>query len=159
MNLPDLNPDFQDLIACLAEHRVEFVIVGGYALAFHGVARYTEDIDVFFTRKRENVLRLQLALKEFGVTLSDNEAKELTQPDRFLTFGSSPRAVDLLNKITGIEFDEIYVRSDSVTLGGIDVKILGLEDLVRTKRAVRRPKDLQDLEALRKLHGKLPGDS
>ncbi|RYG38636.1 hypothetical protein EON81_03080 [bacterium] len=159
MSPPELSPDFRDLVESLTLQSVEFLIVGAYALAYHGVSRYTEDFDVWIARSEENARRLRLALHEFGMAMSEAEALALAQnTERFFTFGAKPSAVDILNFLSGCDFETAYGRSITTELDGLPVKVLSLVDYVATKNASGRPKDKRDLEALREAKGSLPGD-
>lgn len=157
---PALSPDYRDLIECLTRHGVEFILVGAYALAFHGHPRHTRDLDLWIERSRENTRRLQAAMREFGVPLREEEAESLTQERHFLTFGHEPQAVDILNFLDGCDFPTAAARAVRVELDGIPVAILSLEDYVATKRASGRLKDRDDLRRLREVRGRLPrGDA
>ncbi len=156
--LSDLNRDFQDLIDCLTAHHVEFMIVGAHALAFHGVARYTQDLDIWIRRTGENAQLLKDALSEFGVPISEVEALQMTYDRKFLRFGHEPRKIEILNFLDGCDFDQAFGRAIRDELGGTPVAVLGLEDYVATKRASARPKDTSDLALLRSMIGRLPGD-
>lgn len=155
----DLNPDFQDLIKYLTVQNVEFLIVGAHALAFHGVARYTQDLDLWMRRTEANARLLQSALSDFGLPLPESAVAELLSERKFLRFGIEPSRIEILNFLDGCDFDLAWSRALHDTLGGVPVAILGLEDYVATKRASGRPKDLSDLVLLRSMIGPLPGDA
>ncbi|MGV3615657.1 MAG: hypothetical protein ACO1SV_10020 [Fimbriimonas sp.] len=155
---PDLSPDFQDLINCLTSHDVDFLIVGAHALAFHGIARYTEDLDVWIDRSESNALKLQAALTEFGIPIANDVALAFLQERRMLRFGMAPTKIEVLNFLDGCEFALAASRAQNESIGGTPVRILGLEDYIATKRASGRPKDLSDLTLLRSAIGPLPGD-
>lgn len=156
--LKDLNRDFQDLINCLTSQSVEFMVVGAHALAFHGIARFTNDLDIWIRRTEENTERLRIALNEFGVPISRQEAQQLLGERKFLKLGNEPRRVDILNFLDGVEFDSAYARSSREVLDEAHVAIIGLDDYVATKRASGRAKDFSDLALLRSQLGPLPGD-
>lgn len=154
----DLNPDFQDFIDLLTSQGVDFLVVGAHALAFHGIARYTEDLDVWVRRTENNVLRLRSALNEFGIVITEEAAKGLLGERRMLFFGVEPRRIDVLNFLDGCDYDQASERAVDQELGGTPVRILSLEDYVATKRASGRVKDQSDLALLREAIGPLPGD-
>ena len=156
--LTDLNQDFQDLIKSLTVHHVEFLIVGAHALAFHGVARYTQDLDVWMRRSAENAKNLAAALSDFGLPLSDSDVQEMLNERKFLRFGHEPTRIEILNFLDGCDFETASTRACHESLGGVPVSILGLEDYVATKRPSGRPKDESDLTLLRSMIGRLPGD-
>jgi hypothetical protein len=156
--LSDLNQDFQDLIKSLTDQNVEFLVVGAHALAFHGVARFTEDLDLWMRRSKSNTLRLQRALADFGIRISDTDTAQLLEERKFLRFGHPPTKIEILNFLDGCEFDTAAARAPKETLGQVEVAILSLEDYVATKQASGRPKDASDLALLRSMIGDLPGD-
>lgn len=154
----DFNQDFEALIKSLTDQNVEYLVVGAHALAFHGVARYTQDLDLWMRRSEENARRLQIALTEFGLAIPNAVIAELQKERKFLRFGKEPRRVEILNFLDGCDFDAAWIRAKHEVLGGVPVSILGLEDYVATKVASGRPKDASDLTLLRSAIGKLPGD-
>lgn len=154
----DLSPDFQDLINCLTSQDVEFLIVGAHALAFHGVARYTEDLDVWVHRTEANAKKVQAALKDYGIPISDEAAQALLQERRMLRFGIAPTKIEILNFLDGCDFELAASRALTESFGGTPAHVLGLEDYVATKLASGRPKDFSDLTLLRSAIGPLPGD-
>jgi len=156
--LKDLRQDFQDLIKSLKDRNVEFLIVGAHALAFHGIARYTQDLDIWMHRTSENARRLGLALADFGLPLSESDIQLMMTERKFLRFGNEPMRVEILNFLDGCEYDTASARASHETLGGVPVSILGIEDYIATKRASGRPKDASDLALLRSMIGHLPGD-
>jgi hypothetical protein len=156
--LNDLNADFQDLINCLTVQSVEFLVVDAHALAFHGVARYTGDLDLWMRRSSENVNKLRAALETFGVPITADDAGRMMEPRKFLRFGAEPCRIEILNFLDGCEYEVASLRADHEKLGDSHVSILGLSDYVATKRASGRPKDESDLVLLRSMIGNLPGD-
>lgn len=156
--LPELHPDFQDLLNCLTRHDVEYIVVGAHALAVLGVARYTQDFDVWTRRTEENNARLQTALREFGLELSDENMRDFLRERKFLRFGHVPVRIEILNFLDGCDFDAAFPRSPEQVVAGTRARFLGLEDYVATKQASGRPKDAADLELLRSMIGPLPGD-
>ncbi len=105
--MEDLSPDFRDLIESFTSHNVDFIIVGAYALAFHGHARFTEDTDIWVQRSEENAEKVRAVLDDFGIPIDDSAAQALTEDRRILQFGVRPQRVDILTFIDGCEF-EIY---------------------------------------------------
>lgn len=158
--MEDLSQDFQDLIESFTSHRVRFIVVGGYALAFLGHPRFTEDIDLWIERSEDNAQRVRAALAESGIAMDDEAARQLTQDRMLLQFGIKPQRVDILTFLDGCSFTTAIDRATISSLGGSEVAFLSLEDYVLTKRASGRSKDLRDLEDLREALGKpLPGDT
>jgi hypothetical protein len=148
--LRSLNADFKDLLLCLAREHVEYVLVGAYALAFHGVPRATGDIDVLVRPSRDNAERVWRALRAFGAPLSTAgvEPGDFAAPGRVYQIGLPPRRVDILTSISGVAFDEAWASRVEAELEGATVPFLGRDALITNKRASGRMKDLADVERL-----------
>lgn len=142
-----LNPDFKEFAELLNAHRVDYLVVGGYALAAHGHPRYTGDIDFWLDRSPKNVERLLAALNEFGFGALGLRAEDFG-PDAVIQLGQPPRRIDLLMGIDGVEFGDCHARREVITLDGLPLNFIGLEDFKTNKRATGRHKDLADLDAL-----------
>lgn len=140
-----LAPDVVDFVAALNEHDVVCVLVGGYAVGVHGVARATGDIDFLYERSDANVRRLCAALAAFGAPAEVIDADALGSPGLITAFGQSPARIDLLNEIDGVTFATVWHNSLSTTLGGQSVRVIGLAELRANKAASSRLKDHQDL--------------
>jgi hypothetical protein len=142
--------DTVDLLQLLQKHQVRYVIVGGEAVIFHGHARFTGDVDLFYSTKAENAERLFTALKEFweGNVPGIQDVNELTKPGYVIQFGRPPNRIDLLSSIDGVTFEEAWDTRLEVEFAGggnLTVAILSLEKLLQNKRASGRPKDLDDV--------------
>jgi predicted nucleotidyltransferase len=147
-----MESDWKELIELLQSHGVEFMVVGAHALAFFGRPRYTEDLDLFLRMGSENQVALQSALKEFGITISDDRAKKLMFQDRqMMVLGHEPHAVDLLNFLDGLDFDSAWKSKVEGSVFGVKAWIISKEDFIKTKLATGRKKDLLDLELLREI--------
>jgi predicted nucleotidyltransferase len=142
------HPDFEELLRLLEENGVEYMIVGGYAVAFHGYPRFTKDIDVFYKLDAPNVERLLRALKAFGFGEVDLPEGALSVRGEIITFGISPVRVDLLNEIDGVSFEEARPNIVRGTYGNVKVAFIGREDLLRNKRSTPRARDKADVEEL-----------
>jgi hypothetical protein len=144
------SPDTLDFIRLLGKHRVRYLIIGGEAVIFHGHARFTGDVDFFYSTDAENTVRLFAALREFwsGDIPEVANVCELQKPGYVIQFGRPPNRIDLLSSADGINFDEAWKTRIEVDVSGADsvrAYLLSLEMLVRNKRAAARPKDLDDL--------------
>jgi predicted nucleotidyltransferase len=147
--LPAISQELSELIAFFTSRKVEFIVSGAHAMAAYSQPRYTEDLDLFVRRQRDNLLRLQLALRDFGLEITDDGVEEfLAGPRSMMRIGSPPSQVDILNFLSGLKFEEAMGNAGKAKLGGVEVSILSLEDLKTTKRAAGRPKDLEDLRRL-----------
>lgn len=150
--LEGLNDDFRELLTTLAREGVEFLVVGAYALAFHGVPRTTGDIDIFVRPTAANAARAWKALAAFGAPLdaSGVTAGDLTEPGVVYQIGVAPRRIDVMTEISGLDFDEAWASRVPAELTGRTIHFIGKDALLRNKRAAGRAKDLADLERLRK---------
>ncbi len=144
------HPDFEELLRLLEDHGIEYMIVGGYAVAFHGHPRFTKDMDLFFRLTEENALRLREALVEFGFPEHDLPLEAFTTRGNVLTFGTVPTRVDLINEIDGVSYEEARPNVVRGRYGDVEVAFIGLADLVRNKKATPRIKDKGDVEELGK---------
>jgi len=145
-----LQKDLREFIESLNSRRVEYVIVGAHALAFHGHPRLTVDIDFLVRPTSENAQRLLDALSEFGFALDPKEASTFTRAGMVVQLGRIPNRIDLLTSISGVTFDEAWESSLSGQLDGLPVRFLGREALLRNKRASGRSQDVADAETIEK---------
>lgn len=143
-----INPDFRDLLSEFGAGDVRFLIVGGYAVNFHGVHRLTKDLDVWVDPEATNARKVWEALAKFGAPLRDVDAKDLAQPGMVLQIGVVPNRVDIITTTAGIEFADAWKNRVKSTYGGVAVYYIGAGDLVINKRAVGRPRDKQDVRSL-----------
>lgn len=145
MTLPE---DFEEFLRLLNKHGVRYMIVGGYALAFHGKPRYTGDIDIWIGISEKNAETLLKVIDDFGLR-SLGFVKEDFLREGFITqIGRPPLRIDILNGIDGVEFDEAIASVQIVSLEGLDVPYISLRDLVKNKQASGRKKDLVDIKEL-----------
>jgi hypothetical protein len=144
----DLAPDFDEFIGSLTAHGVEFVIVGAYALAFHGAPRFTGDLDVLVRPTPDNAARLLSALETFGFPVSELTPEMVADRRRMLEMGVPPVQIHVMSAISGVEWDEAWADRVEGPLGRRTVHFLGRETFLRNKRAAARPKDLADIDAL-----------
>jgi hypothetical protein len=143
-----LDADLRELLASLIAHGVEFLVVGGHAVAFHGYPRFTEDLDLLVRADPLNAARVMSALDAFGFGNIGLTADDFVADDRVIQLGRAPNRVDLLTRLWGVEFDEAWARRVAGALDEISVPMLSRADLIRNKRATARPQDLADAAAL-----------
>jgi hypothetical protein len=144
----DAQPDFRDLLALFNKHHVEYLIVGGYALAFHGAPRYTGDLDVWVGTSSANASNIMAALDEFGFGALGLTVADFQQMGIVVQLGVPPLRVDLITSLTGISWEEAWSSRDEGKYGGVLVFYIGRREFVANKRATGRKRDLADLEAL-----------
>lgn len=143
-----ISPDFKEFIACANARSVRFLIVGGYAVAFHGHPRYTKDLDVWIDPTEDNAGRVLTALEDFGFAALDLQVEDFLEPEQVIQLGYPPMRIALLTSVSGLSFDECYPNRQSTEIEGVEVTFVGLEDLKENKRASGRHQDLADLECL-----------
>ena len=144
----EIHHDFSELFACLIDEKVEFVLVGAYALALHGVPRATGDLDIYVRPTEQNADAVLRALGTFGFDGLDLSREDFTTLERVVQLGFPPVRVDLLTSISGLTWDEAADSAETFRFGDLEVRTLGRDALIKNKRATGRTKDLADIEAL-----------
>jgi hypothetical protein len=146
----DLPDDFRDLLIELHDAGAQFVVVGGHAVAFHGHPRATKDLDVLVRPDPPNAERVYRALAAFGAPLDTFEvsAADFAAYDGLLQIGLPPRRIDILNRASGISFDEAIADSQTFEVEGRAIPVIGLAALLQNKRAAGREQDRADVAAL-----------
>lgn len=143
-----LERDFRDMIHEFNEARVEYLVVGAYALAGHGLSRATRDLDLWIRVSPENATRALKALAAFGAPPHVATRQDLLDPDMVIQIGVEPMRVDIMMSISGVEFDEAYATRLTIPADDVSMPILGRAHLLANKRASGRKKDLLDAEWL-----------
>jgi hypothetical protein len=144
----EIQPDFKDVLVLFNDHRVDYVIVGAHALAHHGAARMTGDLDILVRPDPENAQRVLAALDEFGFGSLGLRIEDFSQPDNVVQLGVAPDRIDIVTSLTGVSWAQIAKGRVTGTYGDVEVSYIGREEFVLNKRAVGRKKDLADLEAI-----------
>ena len=144
----EMQPDFRELLALFNAHHVEYMIVGGYALALHGAPRFTGDLDVLVKPDPENAQRILAALETFGFASVGLTPGDFSYPDQVVQLGVPPVRIDLLTSLTGTSWDEAFAGRTAGSYGDVPVYYIGREQFIANKRAIGRQKDLADLEML-----------
>lgn len=140
-----LNPDFRDMLSELNAAGADFIVVGAYALAAHGLPRATGDIDIWVRAEPENARRVRAALAQFGAPLADLSESDLGSHDVVFQIGIAPRRIDLMTSVDGLDFEGAWQRRVVTTVDGVQLSVLSREDLIVNKRATGRAKDLADV--------------
>ncbi len=143
-----MNRDFLEMLDALSAEGVRYLVVDAYAVAVHGYPRATGDLDLWIRPDPENAARTWQALTRFRAPLDGLAREDLEQPGLIFMMGREPNRIDLLTEVTGLEFDTAWDRRIEIEMLGRSVPVLGLEDLIRNKKATGRPKDLLDIECL-----------
>lgn len=146
-----LKADFKDFVASLNAAGVEYVVVGAYAVAFHGIPRFTGDIDFFVAPSRENGEKIVECLRAFGLGALNLTPDDFVDPDRVIQLGVAPNRIDLLTGIEAVSFADVYARRAQTEIDGLQISFISREDLIRNKRATGRPQDAADVARLEAL--------
>lgn len=143
-----LAPDFKEFLQLLRSAKIEYLLVGGYAVGHYGFPRATGDLDIWVANHQENAMRLVEALREFGFDVPELNEALFQQPKHVVRMGVPPVRLEILSSIDGVDFRDCYPRRATVEMDGVDVDIISLADLKTNKRASGRHQDLNDLEKL-----------
>lgn len=150
----ELAPDFNEFFELLNAHNVEFVVVGGYALALHGAPRYTGDLDILVNPAPENAARLLTAVGAFGFPTDALSVARIADPRCLIQMGTPPVQLHVMSAIDGVTWEQVWEGHEVAILGGAPIPFIGRQAFLQNKRAAGRTKDLADIEAL----GGRPGD-
>lgn len=143
-----LPPDFKDFLRLLNSHQVEYLLIGGYAVGYHGYPRATGDMDIWVAIHPQNAEKMVAALREFGFDLPELSVELFLKENQIIRMGVSPVKIDITTTISGVSFGECYKERVVDVLDGVQVNIISLKHLKANKKASGRLKDLADLENL-----------
>jgi len=149
-----LNKDLREFIELLNSNKVEYLVVGAFAVAWHGHPRFTADIDFLVATSAENASAVIAALDAFGFRSLGITPEDLRREDQIIQLGATPNRIDLITSISGVPFVEAWANRVTGLIDGIPVNFISREHLIRNKDASGRPKDLLDAAALRQRHPK-----
>jgi predicted nucleotidyltransferase len=144
------NSDYKDILQSFSDGNVEFILVGAYALAAHGLPRATMDIDLWVNPTMENAARVYAAIGQFGAPVDQVTQADFARKDTIFQIGVAPRRIDLITGIDAVNFDDALRDAIEIEIEGITLKILSIRHLIQNKLATGRHKDLDDVENLRK---------
>lgn len=145
-----IDKNLYDFVSLLEKHEVAYMVIGGYALGFHGLPRYTGDLDIWIKVSEENADKMMLVAREFPIPQQFFSRDDfLNQSPMFgIAFGNRPLRIEILNSISGVSFDECFPRHEKLKVHQIEIKFIHLKDLLRNKIESGRPKDLRDVEEI-----------
>lgn len=146
-----LAKDFEDFVKLLNKFEVEYMIVGGYAMAFHGKPRFTGDLDIWINISETNAEKLLLVVNDFGMASLGFEKEDFLQPGYITQIGYPPLRIDILNSIDGIEFKEAFPNMQKIEGDDFEISYIGLHDLMQNKIASGRDQDIQDVKEIKKV--------
>lgn len=140
--------DFKEFLELLNKNRVEYLIVGGYAVAMHGYPRYTGDLDIWIDANRETAVKMLETLDEFGFGSLGLRQEDFMEEGNVIQMGYPPFRIDILTQADGVEFAQCYRNRTIIEHEGMLISILSIQDLRKNKAATGRPKDMDDLQNL-----------
>lgn len=143
-----LHPDFREFLRLLHKHEVEYLVIGAYAVGYHGYPRATPDLDIWIARNAENAERIVAALREFGFDMPELSTEQFLQDKNLIQFGAPPVCIKIFTKISGVNFAECYDERTMEVIDEVKVNFIGLKHLKINKKASGSYKDLNDLENL-----------
>lgn len=143
-----LNKDFREFIVSLNSNNVRYLVLGGYAIAFHGHPRYTKDLDIWLELSEENAANVMQALDDFGFSGLGISDEDLLTSGMVVQLGYPPNRIDLINSPDGVDFNECYPARTEIDIDGLTIPVIDLENLKKNKKASGRLQDLADLEKL-----------
>lgn len=144
----DISQDFKEFLQSLNANDVKYLVIGGYAVAFHGHPRYTKDIDIWLSPDIANIRKLIKALDEFGFASLGLQVDDFLDPEQIIQLGLPPNRIDLLTALEGVDFDACYNQKVQSETEGVTIHFIDLENLKKNKKATGRYQDLADLENL-----------
>jgi hypothetical protein len=145
-----LPPDFKELLQLLNSKKIEYLVVGGYAVALYGYPRATGDIDIWIAISKSNAQKTVGVLREFGFNVPELKEELFLEKEKNIRMGTPPLRIEILTSIDGVEFYECYKNKNTVTIDDIKINFISLADLKINKKASGRYQDLADLENLEK---------
>jgi hypothetical protein len=144
MQMPEMSKDVREFIELCLSKKVEFLVVGGYAVAAHGAPRFTEDIDPFIQISEENSHRITDVLRDFGFSPTNISREDFLTPRQVIQFGRKPNRIDILTAIDGVSWEEAWASRTEVALGPLKCWVIGKDRLIQNKQASARPQDIAD---------------
>ena len=144
----ELHPDFKDFLRLLNSHGVEYLVVGGYAVGYHGYPRATGDMGIWIAISESNAQKATLVLRDFGIGEEGVSEEMFLEKDKVVRMGFPPVRIEVITGASGVDFAECYSRREIIEVEGIPINFISLQDLKTNKRACGRHKDLEDLEHL-----------
>ena len=143
-----MNQDFKELLLAFNDEKVEYLIVGAYALAVYGYVRATKDLDVWIKPEDTNARKVLAGLSSFGSPLGDVTSDDLVRAGTVFQIGIAPLRIDLLTSIDGVSFTEAWADRETSMLGEVPVFVISRHHLIANKKASARPQDIADLNEL-----------
>jgi len=144
----ELHPDFKDFLRLLNAHNVRYLLVGGYAVGYHGYPRATGDMDIWIEMSEPNSKKIASAFRDFGMPDEGISEGLFLEKNKVIRMGEPPVRLEVITSASGIDFKECFSNREVLEIDGIPINFISLEDLKKNKRAAGRFKDMEDLEHL-----------
>ncbi len=146
----NVSRDFKEFLELLNVHKVKYLIVGGYAVAFHSRPRYTDDIDLWIEADRNNAEKVLNVLQDFGFPVESLTTEELSQNNKIIQLGLPPHRIDIITSIDGVSFNHAFENRVNGKFADVPVWFISLEDILVNKRSSGREKDRADVQWIEK---------
>ncbi|MCP4669448.1 MAG: hypothetical protein GY849_24205 [Deltaproteobacteria bacterium] len=144
----ELHPDFKDFLRLLNSHNVKYLLVGGYAVGYHGYPRATGDMDIWIESSESNSKKIAAAFRDFGMPHETISESLFLEKDKVIRMGIPPVRLEVITTASGVDFNECYSHREVIKIGDILINFISLQDLKKNKHAAGRHKDIADLEHL-----------
>ena len=151
-NKIEFSKDFLDFFALLNENKVEYMLIGGYAVSFYGYPRFTGDIDIWINNTKRNAVKVIKSMSEFGIPVQNVKVEDLTsnEPMNGLYFGKEPYRIDIITALEELSFKKSYKSFKKIKVNKVTIKVISKTDLIKNKIISGRHKDLADVEELKR---------
>ena len=144
----DISSDYRDLFKTLNRHKVKYLVIGAYAVTFYTEPRYTKDLDIWVSNDKANAKRLHKALADFGAPLKGVSAEDFANKKMIYQIGVAPVRIDILLDVSGMKFENAWKNRKRTNYGGISINILGVKELIYSKKKTKREQDILDINKL-----------
>jgi len=142
--------DFKEFLQLMNSKEIEYLVVGGYAVGYHGYPRATGDMDIWIAINKNNAMKMVDSLKEFGFDLPELKNELFLQEEKIIRMGVPPMRLEILTSIDGVSFDTCFKNRVIADFGAFKVNFISKDDLLINKRSSGRPQDLVDFDKLQK---------
>ena len=144
----ELHPDFKDFLRLLSSHNVKYLLVGGYAVGYHGYPRATGDMDIWIEMSKPNSKKIAATFRDFGMPNEAISESIFLEKNKVIRMGVPPVRLEVITSASGVDFNECYSNREVIEIDGIPINFISLQDIKKNKHAAGRYKDLEDLEHL-----------
>lgn len=155
----EISKDFKEFIKLLNVHNVSYLVIGGYAVNFHGYPRFTKDIDIWIWMRQKNIQKLITVIEEFGFKSLNLNKDDFMNSENIIQLGMPPNRIDLLVDVEGADFQDCFNERKEIEVDDLSINFIGLRHLIRVKKATGRLQDLADAEQLEKINEKQKNNS